>query len=282
MNLDINEIRRPLSVFAKQSESQRYIKNIRNLGDAWRRLSDEPASECDEDSIFIETTFGLSLKITPTGAEISVAPITVSTEQGPLVSTDTDFLTNEDFLSAAMTGRELPVSVQGTRKQELTEEPPSSTKAKNSKRPKQYRIFPDFGTDFLWRESDDICRDDSDDDYCLDSEDLLKSPSFPPSLLELYDAWVKTYNGNFDRRLNKPGNFQASVFATVSESVAWNVAGYLLAWRITMAPEVDRIELSAGTKNSLLKKGKGREEDTKITKEFFEDMCNILKKGLVE
>ncbi|KAK9847015.1 wd40 domain protein, partial [Penicillium brevicompactum] len=148
----------------------------------------------------------------------------------PLVCTDIDFPSNEDFPSAAVTGRQLPVSIKGTRKQESTQEPPISIKAKNSKRPKQYRIFPDFGTDFLWRELDDICRDDSDDDYCLESEDLLKSPSFPPSLLELYDEWVKTYNVNFDRRLNKPGNFQASVFATVSEYVAWNVAGYLLVW----------------------------------------------------
>lgn len=111
----------------------------------------------------------------------------------------------------------------------------------------------------------------------IESQELLDSPSFPPSLLGLYDAWVETYNENFDRRLNKPGDFQASVFPTRSESVAWDVAGYLLAWRITMAPEIDRIELSAGSRKWILRKDSG--EETKLTREFFEDLNKILKNG---
>ncbi|CAI7670499.1 unnamed protein product [Penicillium bialowiezense] len=215
MNLDLDEIRKPLGAFAKQSESQRYIKNIRNLGDAWRRLSDKPVADCDKDSIVIETNFGLTMKISPTGVEISINPVTESTEmkteQGLPVSTDKMKMQEDSTPTEA-----------DTTMQEPTQEPSASTSTKKAQRPKQYRIFADFCTDFLWREPDDIA-DDSDDEYMIESQELLDSPSFPPSLLGLYDAWVETYNENFDRRLNKPGDFQASVFPTRSESVAWDM-----------------------------------------------------------
>lgn len=39
-------------------------------------------------------------------------------------------------------------------------------------------------------------------------------------------------------RVEDTGDEEASVFATVEEEVAWNIAGYLLAWRLTFAPEI--------------------------------------------
>ena len=56
-------ILKPLAVFCSQSQSQRYIKSIRNLGDAWRTLADEPIPESDREVSIIQTTFDLSLKI---------------------------------------------------------------------------------------------------------------------------------------------------------------------------------------------------------------------------
>lgn len=71
---DLDEIRKPLSMFAKQSESQRYIKNIRILCDAWRRISDEPVADCDK--VILETNFGLTVNFTSAGVEMSVNPVT--------------------------------------------------------------------------------------------------------------------------------------------------------------------------------------------------------------
>ncbi|KAJ5333179.1 uncharacterized protein N7506_006962 [Penicillium brevicompactum] len=61
------------------------------------------------------------------------------------------------------------------------------------------------------------------------------------------------------------------------EHVAWEVAGYFLAWRIAMAPEVESIEFPAGPKKLLLQKDKGLE--TKFTMEFFEIVCDFLENG---
>ncbi|RAL06714.1 uncharacterized protein BO97DRAFT_447369 [Aspergillus homomorphus CBS 101889] len=49
----------PLAVLSRQPQSQRYIKAIRNLGDAWRRLVDESLSESDTNSTLVETNFDL-------------------------------------------------------------------------------------------------------------------------------------------------------------------------------------------------------------------------------
>jgi hypothetical protein len=92
-----------------------------------------------------------------------------------------------------------------------TQDLPAHPEAGEPERPKQYRIWADFTTNFLWHASDD--------EY-VESADLLQSASYPPSLLELYDAWVATYNDNFDIRLNQIGDFKASIFVTAAEHVA--------------------------------------------------------------
>ncbi|RAH40442.1 uncharacterized protein BO95DRAFT_447857 [Aspergillus brunneoviolaceus CBS 621.78] len=58
-----SDLLRPLAVFARQPQSQRYIKAIRNLGDAWCRLADELLSESDTKSTLVKTNFDLVLTI---------------------------------------------------------------------------------------------------------------------------------------------------------------------------------------------------------------------------
>ena len=55
---------KPLVVFCSQSQSQRYIKTIMNLGDAWRSLSEQPLLESEKDSVLVETNFDFVLRIT--------------------------------------------------------------------------------------------------------------------------------------------------------------------------------------------------------------------------
>ena len=107
----------------------------------------------------------------------------------------------------------------------------------------------------------------------LEAEEILSS--FPPSVFELYDAWVDTYTNNFKERREQPQDYHATTFPTAAEEVAWNVAGFLLAWRIVMAPQVGRIEFSAGCSKYDLEKGK----ETDVTLAFLRDQVEILAIG---
>ncbi|KAJ5913814.1 hypothetical protein N7504_002697 [Penicillium tannophilum] len=228
---------KPLAVFCRQSQSQHYIKSVRNLGDTWRSLAEQPILDCDENCTLIETNFDLVLKIT-NGLE----------EQRQLNPTIVELSTYE------------PATISANH----------STPTGN---PRNYRIFADYGTDFVWRDPDDVTPEEGD--TVVDPEELLNS--LPPSVLELYDAWVNAYTENFLERRDKAGNHPITTFPTGSEEVAWNVAGFLLAWRIVMAPEVGRLEFTAGSSKYLLEKGK----ETSTTLEFLQDQLDILAKGPV-
>ncbi|CAG8908080.1 unnamed protein product [Penicillium egyptiacum] len=232
---------RPLAVFCSQSQSQRYIKTIRNLGDAWRSLAEEPLSECDKNSALVETNFDFVLKITNALEE--------QRQSNPTL--------------VEMSVREPPMST--------TTSP--STSQPTTERPRRYRIFADYGADFIWRDPGDIRPEEGD--AVLEPEEVLSS--FPPSALELYNVWVDTYAKNFKERRDKTGNFHATTFPTALEEVAWNVAGFLLAWRIVMAPKVGRIEYTAGCSHYLLEKGK----ETSVTLAFLQDQVDILANGPV-
>ncbi|KAJ5614925.1 hypothetical protein N7537_000039 [Penicillium hordei] len=53
---------KPLAVFCTL-HSQRCIKAVRNLGDAWRSPAEKPLSQSEEGSALVETDFELVLKI---------------------------------------------------------------------------------------------------------------------------------------------------------------------------------------------------------------------------
>ncbi|PYI16939.1 hypothetical protein BO86DRAFT_391535 [Aspergillus japonicus CBS 114.51] len=229
---------KPLAIFCKQSQSQRYIKTIRNLGDAWRSLAEEPLPESDATSILVETNFDLIVKIKNAKEEQSSSSSPVIVE----ISTREPLVTPNEESSI-------------------------------SEPPRHYRIFADWGTDFIWRDFDDLRGEEGD--CMLEAEEILCSPVYPPSVFEHYDAWVETYTENFNQRRNKTGDFHASTFANVAEEVAWNVAGYLLAWRIAMAPDVGSIEFSAGVSKYTIEKG----NETRVTLSFLQDQVELLGKG---
>ncbi|CAI7638637.1 unnamed protein product [Penicillium glandicola] len=208
----ISSLLKPLAVFSSQSQSQQYIKSIKNLGDAWRTLTEEP-TECERTTV-IKTTFDFVLKIT----------------------TETDSLTVE------MTTVETP-----------TFEP--------STPPRHYRIFPEYGTDFLWRAVEDI-RDD-EQGYTEADEEL---GSFPSSVRVLYDAWVDEWSGNWEKRCEDTQDYHAPVFSDRIEQVAWNVAGYLLAWRIVLGPGVGNYLLATGNESA-------------VTECFLRDQIGLLAMG---
>ena len=127
---------------------------------------------------------------------------------------------------------------------------------------RHYRIFADYGTDFIWLNTADPSY--SPDDTYVEAADALSS--FPPSVLQNYDAWVDTYADNFKKRCEDTQDYSANVFLTAAEQVAWQIAGYLLAWRIVRSPQVGSVEYSQGGKKYVLEQG--RESD--ITLAFLE------------
>lgn len=230
-------ILKPLAVFCSHPQSQRYIKTVRNLGDAWRSLAEKPVPELDRNSVLVETNFDLVLRVT-----------NALEEQWQSKPAIVEMLTSEPSTSSLLTNSSTPT------------EPP-----------RHYRIFADYGTDFIWRDLDDIRPEEGVS--VIDAEELLST--YPPSVLELYDAWVETYTDNFQERREKTQNYYASNFLSASEEVSWNVAGFLLAWRIALAPQVGRIEFSAGGSKYLIEKGK----ETTVTLKFLQDQVGILAKG---
>lgn len=220
---------KPLAVFCSHSQSQQDIRTVRNLGDAWRTLAEQPPSETDQNATIIDTTFDLRLAIFPADKEADAEAISV-------------LITTQDV-------------------------PPSSPPAGI---PRHYRIFPDYGTDFIWRQPDDLREDEVSH---LNADEALAG--YPPSVLEFYDAWVEVYTQGFKTRCEQAHDYHASVFATASEEVAWNVAGYLLAWRIAIDPQVGSLEYGVGNSKYLLERGK----ETSLTMEFLNDQNRILAKG---
>lgn len=61
------------------------------------------------------------------------------------------------------------------------------------------------------------------------------------------------------------------VFPTVSEEVAWNVAGYLLAWRAVLGHGVRSVEFSTGRSKYMLKPG----AEMSATLDFLRDQAEM-------
>ena len=81
----------------------------------------------------------------------------------------------------------------------------SSTVVEKGESVRHYRIFSDYGTDFIWQSLDDIRLGE---DSHVESEEVLSS--FPPFVLELYDAWVEKYDNNFKTRCEDTKNYHAT------------------------------------------------------------------------
>lgn len=226
-------ILKPLAVFCSQSQSQQYIKSVRNLGDAWRTLAEKPPTDPDGSTV-IETTFDFVLEIT-----------FMSGQRPEFNATPSDIKSVEMKTHGHL--------------------PPSQTIPL-----RHYRIVADYGTDFVWRQVEDI---KSGEDSHVDVDEVLSE--HPSSVLNLYDAWVDTYSTLFKERCEDTQDYSATVFPTVSEEVAWHVAGYLLAWRIVMGPGVGSVEYSTGRSKYMLERGK----ETGATLDFLTDQVEILARG---
>lgn len=131
--------------------------------------------------------------------------------------------------------------------------------------PRHYRMFADYGAEFIWWDVDDM-RPEEDETY-LDPDGFFAS--FPPSMREHYDAWGGTYNNYFTARLWNPADFGAPLWHSAEEQVAWYVGGFLLGWRFALDPQVGSVKYLDGT---LLERGK----DMSVTLEFLKNQVYLL------
>lgn len=225
---------KPLATFCTQSTSQRYIKTVKNLGDTWRALAEQPPLPEHTDRAVIETTFGLNLTI------------------------DKHFNNREDFSAS------LDVPSHETASQIV-----QSTRSS----PRHFRIFPDYGTEFIWPSDNDPAY--NGESSHIELEDELTG--LPMEVIDNYDAWVESYTTNFKTRCDDPGECSVHVFPTIAEEVAWNVARFLLAWRIALATHVGSVEFGVGREKYLLRKGEDVEND--VIYSFLEYQAVFLANG---
>jgi hypothetical protein len=246
MNERMAGLLEPLAVFCSQPQSQRYVRTIHNLGDSSCTLADTSnltSSAADQDKTIIETAFDLMVTIKKgldkQNFSVTIqAPSTLRQAHNPITS-----------------------AVEGLSGQESSSTPGTLPL-------RHYRIFADYGTDFIWLNTADPSY--SPGNTYVEAADALSS--FPPLVLQNYDAWVDTYTDNFKKRCEDTQDYSANVFHTAAEQVAWQVAGYLLAWRITRSPQVGSVEYSLGREKYVLEQG--RESD--VTLAFLEDQAALL------
>jgi hypothetical protein len=148
-------------------------------------------------------------------------------------------------------------------------EPPRSQKP-HDELLQSYKIRPEYGTTFISELlpcAPDLVGGD------LDSIEILSA--YPPCVMEYYMMWVAEYNKGWRGRCKPSGRICENVFFSAEEEVSWNVAGYLLAWRIAMAPEVRSVEYSTRQSRYILKTG----NETDITIQFLKEQLYLLEKG---
>jgi hypothetical protein len=97
---------------------------------------------------------------------------------------------------------------------------------------------------------------------------------FPSSVLEMYNVWVDEWSDNWKREVEGPQDYRGPVFSDRTEEVAWNVAGYMLAWGILLAPGVGSVVYTAGSTDYLLERGNGL-----ATERFLGDQIELLAMG---
>ncbi|KAJ5669817.1 hypothetical protein N7462_010887 [Penicillium macrosclerotiorum] len=135
-------------------------------------------------------------------------------------------------------------------------------------------IRPEIGTDFLWRHINDLSEDE-EPVTIMDLEDL--TPPVPGQLAQCYAEWVDIWTEKYTLQLNKTGDHYGHTFTSPREEAAWNVTGFLLAWRIVRhCPAGSSItyEYKAGGPQFKLEEG----SESSIASRFLKDQAAILAK----
>ena len=98
-----------------------------------------------------------------------------------------------------------------------------------------FRLFADWGTTFLWHNTK---LPHPPGEYPVDDEEI---ESWFPTLEPSYFAWVDTYNEAFETQECHLGQGHV-VFPDVSDEIAWETEGFLLACRLVLQDGVESVQ----------------------------------------
>jgi hypothetical protein len=129
-----------------------------------------------------------------------------------------------------------------------------------------YRIFPDWGTSFFWKNPKFLVGRPGSS--AIDDEDI---ESRYPLLAPYFFAWRGMYEDAFYEQEIHLGS-KAEVFSGVEVRVAWFVEGFLMACWLALQREVGSVEFLSGDKIYTVDKATVDEE----LKKFLEAMNTLL------
>lgn len=129
-----------------------------------------------------------------------------------------------------------------------------------------YRIFPDWGTSFFWK--DPNFADTEPGDSAVEDEVI---ESRYPTLAPCFTAWREIYEDAFEEQECNLGSGK-EVFPNVELRVAWYTEGFLMACWLVLQPGVDSVEFASVGKTYRLDKASVGEK----LKEFLDETDALL------
>jgi hypothetical protein len=135
--------------------------------------------------------------------------------------------------------------------------------------PYHYRIIPDgTGSSFLWY--DPVWLPDPPDEFEVFEETIRKRY---PTLAPFYFSWVRVFEESFEARECALGG-DHGVFPDDVTTVAWEVAGFLIACWLVLQNDVECLEYIGVSFQNRYKIDKRNIEEK--LREFLGDMNNLL------
>lgn len=120
----------------------------------------------------------------------------------------------------------------------------SQKKKTKSSIPQYYRLFSDYQTSFFWY--DEYSPRENPPDIPHINQDIIKERY--PALMPFHAECVMRYQKAFDQ------GFDKWVFPNLTTHVAWEVAGFFIAWWIVMQDEETCIRYELVSKHYVIKK----------------------------
>lgn len=148
------------------------------------------------------------------------------------------------------------------------------------RRVRPYRLSPDWGTSFLWRDEYDWHDPEEDDDYHVD-DDVIEDryATFYPS----FESWREVYETSFEAQECHLSS-GPPVFADDRVRIGWILEGLLLGCWLALQEDVKSVSYKPESKEYLLLKDPESDQgllgfDTLIRR-LLGDMQDILDEGL--
>ena len=98
-------------------------------------------------------------------------------------------------------------------------------------------LWADWGTNFLWHNTE-LPHSPGECDYIVHDEEI---ECWFPTLQSSYFKWVTTYNEAFEKQELDLGHSDV-LFPDVSDEIAWETEGFLLACRLVLQDSVESVQ----------------------------------------